>query len=107
MARKPRVHFAGAFYHVMLRGNHGDDIFFDYADREILFSLFKESVGRFNCRIHAFCLMTNHIHLALQVGEIPLSKIIQNISFRYTRAINKKRNKIEHLFQGRYKAILM
>src|SRR5580704_3487055 len=107
MARKPRIHFAGAFYHVMLRGNGGDNIFFIPEDRKKFLALLSESVDRFNCRIHAFCLMTNHVHLAIQVGEISLSDIIQNISFRYTRMVNKKRNKIGHLFQGRYKAILV
>ena len=50
--------------------------------------------------------MENHIHLAIQVGEIPLSRIIQNFSFRYTRWINQKFKKMGHLFQGRYKGIL-
>jgi REP element-mobilizing transposase RayT len=107
MARKPRIYFAGAFYHVMIRGNHGEDIFFEDTDRKKFLSLLGECIIRFNCRVHAFCLMTNHVHLAIQVGETPLSKIIQNISFRYTQTMNKKRNKIGHLFQGRYKAILV
>ncbi len=107
MPRKPRIHYSGAFYHVMLRGNGGENIFFENDDREKFLSLISEGVNRFNFRVHGFCLMTNHVHLALQVGEIPLSKIIQNISFRYTRIINKKRNKIGHLFQGRYKALIV
>lgn len=51
--------------------------------------------------------MKNHVHLAIRVREIPLYKIIQNLSFRYTRYINKKKSQIGHLFQGRYKAILI
>ncbi len=51
--------------------------------------------------------MTNHVHLAIQVGNIPLSRIMQNVSFRYTRYINSEKNKIGHLFQGRYKALLI
>lgn len=107
MARKSRIHFIGAHYHVLLRGNGGNDIFFEPADRETFLALLKENIQRFNFRIHAFCLMTNHVHLALEVGEVPLSKIIQNISFRYTRLINKKKQRIGHLFQGRFKAILI
>lgn len=107
MARKPRVHLPGAFYHVMLRGNRGDTIFFDNKDREVFILLLSECIKRFNFRVHAFCLKTNHVHLAIQVGEIPLAKIIQNISFRYTRIMNKKLNRIGHLFQGRYKAIML
>jgi putative transposase len=107
MARKPRVHYPGAYYHVMLRGNGGMQIFHDHADRNMLLDLIQESIIRFEYRIHAFCLMTNHVHFAIQVGDIPLSKIIQNISFRYTRYINKKEKRIGHLFQGRYKSLIV
>jgi len=69
--------------------------------------LLNEIVFRYECRIHGFCLMTNHVHLIVQVGETALSKIIQNLSFRYTRWINKKEKRFGHLFQGRYKAILV
>ena len=107
MARKPRIHFPGALYHVMLRGNGGQDIFLSDSDRYRLFLLIQEGVHRFGNRIHAFCFMDNHIHLAIQVADVPLSKIIQNISFRYTRWMNHKSRKTGHLFQGRYKALLV
>lgn len=107
MARKPRIHFVGAFYHVILRGNHGEQIFFSDKDRAYFYFLLEEGVNRFDHRIHAFCLMTNHIHLIIQVNEIPLSKIIQNLAFRYARWINNHKFYIGHLFQGRYKAILV
>jgi len=107
MARKPRIHFPGALYHVMLRGNGGQDIFLSDSDRNRLFLLIQEGVHRFGNRIHAFCFMDNHIHLAIQIADVPLSKIIQNISFRYTRWINDKSRKTGHLFQGRYKALLV
>jgi hypothetical protein len=55
----------------------------------------------------AFCLMTNHIHLAIQVADVPLSRILQNLSFRYTRWVNWRRHRSGHLFQGRYKAFLV
>lgn len=107
MARKPRLHLVGGLYHVMLRGNNGKKIFFDNDDREYLEKLVAEGVKRFDHKILAYCWMSNHIHLAIEVNKIPLSKIIQNLSFRYTRYINKKRKQIGHLFQGRYKAILV
>ena len=107
MGRKPRIHYPGAFYHVMLRGNGGQAIFFDDSDRCRLYLLIQEGIERFQHRVHAFCFMENHIHLAIQVGEVPLSRIIQNFSFRYTRWINQKLKKMGHLFQGRYKAILV
>jgi putative transposase len=102
MARKPRIHLPGAVYHVMLRGNGGQKIFFDEEDYARLYLLLQEGTDRFSFRIHAFCCMGNHIHLAIQVGGIPLSKIMQNISFRYTRWINRRKRRIGHLFQGRY-----
>ncbi len=107
MARKPRIHYPGAVYHVMLRGNAGQEIFSDSADGTLFYQLLEEAVERYACRIHAFCLMPNHVHLAIQVGEAPLSRIMHNISFRYTRFFNRKRGVTGHLFQGRYKAILI
>jgi len=107
MARKPRIHFPGAVYHVMLRGNGGQDIFFCPSDRIRLYGLLQEGIEKYKHRVHAFCLMANHLHLLIQIAEIPLSKIIQNISFRYTRYSNKTQKKTGHLFQGRYKAILI
>ena len=107
MARKPRIHLAGGVYHVMLRGNGGQPIFFTEADRSRLYLLLQEQVNRFGCRIHAYCLMNNHLHLAVQVGEEPLPKIMQNIAFRYTSWINRQQKRVGHLFQGRYKSILV
>ena len=87
MARKPRIHYPGAFYHVMLRGNGGQDIFFSDADRSRFYLLLQEGVERYNYRFHAFCQMANNVHLAIQVGNIPLSRIMQNVSFRYTYSV--------------------
>jgi len=107
MARKKRLHYPGAWYHVILRGNAGNDIFFDNQDRSRFFFLLQEGREKFKHRIHAYCLMTNHVHLVIQVGEISLSRIIQNVSFRYTRFINQRKKQTGHLFQGRYKALLL
>jgi REP element-mobilizing transposase RayT len=107
MARRPRIHYPGAFYHVILRGNARQDIFFDESDRYRFYLLMQEGTERYRHRIHAFCLMTNHIHLLIQVADAPLSRIMQNLSFRYTRWSNWKQGKSGHLFQGRYKAVLV
>lgn len=107
MPRKPRIHFPGAVYHVILRGNAGEPIFFDNRDRYRLYLILQYAVERFRCRIHAFCLMRNHLHLALQVDDIPLSRIMQNISQRFTKWINYTQTRTGHLFQGRYKALLI
>jgi REP element-mobilizing transposase RayT len=107
MARKPRIHLPGGLYHVILRGNGGQPVFLSDADRYRFYLLLQEGTCRFGYRVHAFCLMTTHIHLALQVGDIPLSRGMQNLSFRYTRWINWREKRTGHLFQGRYKAILV
>ncbi len=107
MARKPRVHLPGGYYHVMMRGNGGNDIFFSAADRSRFLLLLQAGIARYEHRVHAFCLMDNHVHLLIQVGSVSLSKIIQNLGFRYTRYVNQQRNVVGHLFQGRFKAILV
>lgn len=107
MARRPRIHAPGAFYHVILRGNAGADIFHSNDDRRRFEALVAEGVQRFEHVIHAYCWMTNHVHLAVQVGTIPLSRIIQNLAFRHARWVNKRQERSGHLFEGRYKAILV
>jgi putative transposase len=107
MARKPRIHFPGAVYHVMIRGNSGLPVFFGDTDRSRFYLILQETIERFDYRLHAFCCMENHIHMAIQVGDIPLSRIMQNLSVRYTAWINHSRQRAGHLFQGRYKAILV
>ena len=107
MARKPRIHYPGALYHVILRGNARQDVFFDDKDRYRFYLFMQEGTERFGHRVLAFCLMTNHIHLALQVGEVSLSRIMQNLTFRYTRWVNWRLKRSGHLFQGRYKSVLV
>ena len=68
MARKPRIHVPGGVYHVMLRGNGGRDIFFCNEDRYQRYLLVQEGVIRFGYRVHGFCWMTNHLHMAVEVG---------------------------------------
>lgn len=107
MPRKPRLHFPGAVYHVILRGNQGQDVFLDLADRTRFYLLVQAGIERFGHRVHAFCLMSNHLHLAIQVGATPLARIMQNLGFRYTQYFNRRHQKTGHLFQGRYKALLV
>jgi len=106
MARKPRVHFPGALYHVISRGNQRQDIFLDEKDLKTYLSYLSEYKIRYPFRLYAYALMKNHFHLLLEVEEIPLSKIMQSLLFRYTRYFNKRYGKVGHLFQGRYRAIL-
>lgn len=85
----------------------GRIVFFAKADRVRFCFLLQEGVEKFGHRLHAFCLMTNHVHLAIQVGEVPLSRIMQNIGFRYTSYLNRRKKRTGHLFQGRYKGLLI
>jgi REP element-mobilizing transposase RayT len=90
-----------------MRGNARQDVFADDRDRQRFCEIVAASLDRFHHRILAFCLMTNHIHLAIQVAGIPLSRIMQSISQRYTQWHNWRYRQTGHLFQGRYKAILV
>lgn len=107
MARKQRVHYFNAFYHVMLRGNNRQNIFFCDNDRMQFCHYLSEACNIYDCKIHLFCLMTNHLHLVIEVGHIPLSKIMQNISSQYVRYINKNHNRKGYLYEGRYQAIVI
>jgi putative transposase len=107
MARVKRFHYPGYFYHVMHRGNHGQDIFFSDSDRHKMSFLLQEGIERYGHRIHAFCFMKNHIHLLVQIGNIPLAKVMHNLAFRYSQKINRNHATSGHLFQGRYKSILI
>ena len=107
MARRKRFHYPGAIYHVMLRGNNGKTVFTSDEERRRFCLLMQEGVERYGHCILAFCLMTNHIHLAVQVNKVPLSKIFQNLAFRYTRLFNWRHKVIGHLFQGRFKSVLV
>ena len=107
MARKARIHVPGGVYHVMLRGNGGREIFSGPADGARFLALLGEGVPRFGLRCHGYCLMPNHVHLVLQAGARPLAAAMQNLAFRYSRHVNGREKRVGHLFQGRYKAILV
>lgn len=107
MARKPRLHVPGGLYHVILRGNARQDVFLTPGDRHFFYELLAEGILRFGYRVHALCLMSNHLHLALQAGDSALSAGMQNLSFRYTRYLNARLGRAGHVFQGRFKAFLV
>ena len=107
MARPPRVEFPGALYHVIARGNERQAIFRDDADRELYLRRLGHYRERFEFRLIAYCLMTNHVHLALETGKVPLSRILHGLQSSYTQAFNRRHHRSGHLFQGRYKAFLV
>lgn len=106
MARKPRIEFEGAFYHVITRGNHRQKIFKEEGDFTRYLEIISDYKLQYKYRLYAFVLMNNHVHLLIETLEVPLSKILQGINQRYTMYFNKKYKTVGHLFQGRYKGIL-
>ena len=107
MPRRPRLHVPGACYHVTLRGNHQQDIFCGDDDRlrlEDYVAAALESVGG---RIHAYCWMTNHVHLLIQVADTPLGAFVQRVASRYARSVQARVPTTGHLFQNRYHALLV
>jgi REP element-mobilizing transposase RayT/predicted DNA-binding protein YlxM (UPF0122 family) len=107
MGRPLRIEYPGAYYHVTSRGNERKDVFKSKKDREQFLSYLESSVNRYDAVIHAYCLMSNHYHLILATPSGNLSKIMQHINGAYTNYFNIKSNRNGHLFQGRFKAIIV
>jgi len=107
MARPLRVEYPGAFYHVINRGNAGEDVFKSLRDREKFLEYLETACSRFSIRIHTYCLMTNHYHLLVETPEANLSQAIQWINVSYAIYFNIKRQRRGHLFQGRFKSLLV
>ncbi|MGH7772196.1 MAG: transposase [Candidatus Binatia bacterium] len=106
MARKPRIEFDGAFYHVIARGNQRRDIFVDDHDRLTYLERLEHYRRRYEFILYGYVLMSNHVHLLVKTGRVPLSKIMQGIQASFTQRYNRRHGTVGHLFQGRYKAIL-
>jgi len=107
MARPLRVQFEGALYHVTSRGNARDDIVEDDRDRHAFLECLGTVVQRFHWLCHAYCLMDNHYHLVIETPEANLSKGMRQLNGIYTQRYNRRHRSVGHLFQGRYKAILI
>ena len=105
MARRPRLEYAGAVYHVMDRGDRGEDIFLDTEDHHRFLLTLGQACERAGWRIHCFVLMRNHYHLLLETPEPNLSRGMHWLQTTYTVRHNKRHALRGHLFQGRYKAI--
>ncbi len=107
MARPLRIEFAGGLYHVTSRGNRREDIYCCDEDRIAWLNVFAEACARFNWICHAWCQMTNHYHVVVETVEGNLSGGMRHLNGVYTQAFNRRHNRIGHVFQGRYKAILV
>jgi REP element-mobilizing transposase RayT len=107
MGRAWRIEYKGALYHVLSRGNAQRDIFHDDTDRKQLLDTIGEMSERFAVNIFAYVLMGNHYHLLLKTRRVNLSKAMQWFGTTYTRRFNNRHNRSGHLFQGRFKSMII
>lgn len=107
MSRPLRIEFPGALYHVTSRGDRREPIYRDDADRECQLDVLAEAVARFDADVLAYCQMGNHYHLVLQTHSGWLSRLMRHLNGVYTQAFNRRHGLVGHLFQGRFKAVLV
>lgn len=107
MARPLRIEYPGAIYHITSRGNNKAPIFKDDHDRESFLNTVRHVNKRYNWLCHAYCLMDNHYHLIIETPDGNLSKGMRQLNGVYTQLFNKRYGRVGHIFQGRYKAILI
>lgn len=107
MARPLRIEFPGAIYHITSRGNARQWIVADDTDRAAFMKHLGAVVERYHWLCHAWCLMDNHYHLLIETPEANLAAGMRTLNGGYTQAYNRRHGRVGHLFQGRYKAILV
>ena len=107
MARPIRIEYAGALYHVTSRGNRQEAIYEDDIDRQTFLSVLEQVCSTHNWIYHAYCLMTNHYHLLIETPDSNLSKGMRQLNGVYTQGFNRLHNRVGHVYQGRFKAILV
>jgi REP element-mobilizing transposase RayT len=107
MARRLRVQFSGAIYHVMSRGDRREDIFRDDGDRERFLATLDETCAKTGWLVHAFCLMRNHFHLVVETPQPNLVAGMKWMLGTYTARFNRRHKVVGHLFSGRYKSQLV
>lgn len=107
MSRPVRIQFEGALYHITSRGDRRENIYDDDDDRAAFLRVLGEVCDTFNWVCHAYCLMSNHYHLVIETPDGNLSKGMRQLNGVYTQNSNRRHSRIGHLFQGRYKAILV
>ena len=106
MARRPRVFAAGVLYHVIARGNQRQKVFTSDSDYRAYIERLARYRKKYDYKLHAYCLMPNHVHLLVESSEHPLAKLMQGLQQSYSQYFNLKHRKTGHVFEGRYKAIL-
>jgi len=107
MSRPLRIEFPNAIYHVTSRGDRREAIYRDDLDRQAQLDTIAHAMDRFDARVLAYCQMGNHYHLVLQTRQANLSQLMRHVNGVYTQAFNRRHGLVGHLFQGRFKAILV
>jgi len=107
MSRPLRIELAGGLYHVTSRGDRREAIYRDAQDRVDWLAVLGEVCSRFNWRCHAYCEMTNHYHVVVETPDANLSNGMRQLNGVYTQVMNRRHGLVGHLFQGRFKAILV
>jgi len=107
MARPLRLEFPGAIYHLTSRGNARQKVFLTDPDCQLFLKTLAGVVSRYHWICHAYCLMANHYHLLVETPKAKLSIGMRQLNGIYTQSFNRRHNRVGHLFQGRFKAILV
>jgi len=107
MARPLRIEYLGALHHITARGNRKDEIYLGSSDRYKFLEILEKTVRRYNWICHAYCLMNNHYHLLIETPDANLSKGMRQLNGVYTQYFNRANDSVGHLFQGRFKSILV
>ena len=107
MTRPLRLEFPGALYHVTSRGDRQGNIYRDNADRTVWLEILAKVCARHNFVVHSFCQMTNHYHLMIETADANLSQGMRHLNGLYSQYFSRRYDLAGHLFQGRYKAILV
>ena len=107
MSRPLRIEFPGAVYHVTSRGDRREPIFVDDVDRNALLAVVGQAMDRFDAQVLAYCLMGNHCHFVLHTRVANLSRLMRHLNGVYTQDFNRRHRTVGHLFQGRFKAVLV
>ncbi len=107
MSRPMRLEFPNALYHVTSRGNAQQNIYLCDADRQQFLNVLEHVCQRYNWVVHAYCLMSNHYHLLIETPDANLSKGMRQLNGLYTQDFNRTHKRVGHVYQGRYKAILV
>jgi putative transposase len=107
MARPLRLEFPHALYHVTSRGDRREDIYLLDSDRQAWMAVLAQVCQRFGWIVHAYCLMSNHYHVLVETPQANLSQGMRQLNGVYTQHFNRAHGKVGHVFQGRFKAIVV